>query len=245
VVGGIAVLLIKNPELLQTFRRGDRAAMEMVYRHYVKGVSHFLQKGFSFRSQERYFFFKGYRSPSDLHNSVQEVFRRAFEEKARLAYNGVNSYANWILAIARNFVINQFRNREVPFSHFEDRTGEGERKWDNEITEEYSGVLYGTAGHKQDVALEKAELQKLIAQFMGSLSEEDRELVRLRFTEGNGQEEAAKALGSTRMKVRTQEGRVRRRLVAFLRNSGYLDAYMKSQAFGDDDTRTQHIGDEE
>lgn len=233
------MLLIKNPELLQAFRRGDKAAMEMVYRHYVKGVSHFMQKGFTFRSGERFFYFKGYRSPFDLHNAAQEVFRRAFEERARLSYNGVNSYSNWILAIARNMIINQFRHKEIPFSQFEDRSGEGgERQWDNEITEEYSGVLYGTASEKQDQALEKAQLQVLIQRFMEQLSEEDRELVRVRFSEGLGQEDAAKALSSTRMKIRTQEAKVRRRLIAFLRSSGYLDMYVKAVATSDEETQT-------
>ncbi len=223
------MLLIKNPELLAAFRRGEKAAMEIVYRHYVKGISHFMQKGFSFRSGDRFFYFKGYRSPFDLHNAAQEVFRRAFEERARLSYNGVNSYSNWILAIARNMIINQFRNKEIPFSQFENRDGEGgEKNWDNEITEEFSGVLYGTANDKQDHALEKAQLAELMKRFMEQLSDEDKELVRVRYTEGQGQEEAAKALNSTRMKVRTQEAKVRRRLIAFLRHSGYLDMYMKS-----------------
>src|SRR5438045_3371428 len=119
--------------------------MEQVYRFYVKGVSHFMQKGFTFRSAERFLYFKGFRSPFDLHNAVQEVFRRAFEERARLSYNGINSYSNWILAIARNMIINQFRHKEIPFSQFADRTGEGDAaRWEREITEEYSGVLYGT-----------------------------------------------------------------------------------------------------
>lgn len=233
------MLLIKNPELLAAFRRGEKTAMEMVYRHYVKGVSHFMQKGFSFRSADRFFYFKGYRSPFDLHNAVQEVFRRAFEERARVSYNGINSYSNWILAIARNMIINQFRNKEIPFSQFEDRSQEGgERQWDNEITEEYSGVLYGTASEKQDSALEKAQLAELMKRFIEQLSDDDKELVRVRYTEGLGQEEAAKALNSTRMKIRTQEAKVRRRLIAFLRHSGYLDMYMKAIISDEEATET-------
>jgi RNA polymerase sigma factor (sigma-70 family) len=238
------VLLIKNPELLSAFRRGEKAAMEQVYRFYVKGVSHFLQKGFSFRSSERFFYFKGYRSPFDLHNAVQEVFRRAFEERARLSYNGVNSYSNWILAIARNMVINQFRNKEIPFSQFEDRTGEGgPRQFENEITEEFSGVLYGTASEKQDIALENAQLRELMQRFMAQLSEEDRELVRLRYTEGLGQEEAAKELKSTRMKIRTQESKIRRRLIGYLRNSGYLDQFVKDLAASEETTQVADLDD--
>lgn len=242
------VLLVKDPELLAAFRRGDKAAMEIVYRHYVKGLSHFLQKGFSFRSGERFFYFKGYRSPFDLHNSVQEVFRRAFEERARLSYNGINSYSNWILAIARNMVINGFRDREIAFSQFEEKRGDGEgggRNWDNEITEEFSGILYGSAGEKQDTAMESAQLKQLMDRFMAQLSEEDRELVRHRFTEGLGQEEAAKEMQSTRMKVRTQEAKIKRRLIAFLRNTGYLEQYLKTRGGDDEPTQTLMVDGEE
>ena len=49
---------------------------------------------------------------------MQEVFRRSFETRARNSYNGVNSFTNWVLAIARNMVINQFRNREIAFSDY-------------------------------------------------------------------------------------------------------------------------------
>lgn len=225
------MLLINNPELLASFRQGERSALEAVYRHYVKGVAHFLQKGFSFRSGDKFFFFKGYRSTFDLHNAVQEVFRRAFEEKARLSYNGVNSYSNWILAIARNMVINQFRNKEVPFSQFEEGPdGENRRRFENEIDEKYTGLLYASTGPKQDVAIEHAELKILINRFLGELNDEDRELINLRFVEGFGQEEAAKHMGSTRMKIRTQEAKVRKRLIAFMRDSGYLDQFAKQIA---------------
>lgn len=213
--------------------------MEAVYRHYVKGVSHFMQKGFTFRSAERFLYFKGYKSPFDLHNAVQEVFRRTFEERARLSYNGINSYSNWILAIARNMVINQFRNKEIPFSQFVDKSGENDgSRWDREITEEFSGVLYGTASEKQDIALENAQLKQLLANFMAQLAEEDRELVRLRYAEGLGQEEAAKAMASTRMKVRTQESKIRRRLIGYLRTTGYLDLYLQTTADSDEPTKT-------
>jgi len=45
----------------------------------------------------------------------QEVVsaRRAFEEKARASYNGVNSFTNWVLAIARNMVMRYGMSNEL------------------------------------------------------------------------------------------------------------------------------------
>ena len=217
--------LAKNPKLIEAFKKGDRKAMDDVYRHYAPGVTSFLRKGFSFRSATGNFYFKGIQDPSELKSAVQEVFRRAFEAKARNSYNGAYSFTNWVLAIARNMVINQFRNREIAFSEY--ISGSDERShltvMDDEVTEEFTGLLYGQPSPSQDTKMETTELKTLIDKFMGELDEHDRSLLVLRFAEGRGQEETAEAIGSTRMKVRTAESRLRSRLRAYLRHSGYID----------------------
>jgi RNA polymerase sigma factor (sigma-70 family) len=225
------MFLAKDKKLLEAFKRGDREAMDVVYRHYQRGVTSFLRNGFSFRSGTNYFYFRGIQDSTDLQNAVQEVFKRSFEDRARHAYNGVTSFSNWILAISRNMVINQFRNREIAFSHYisaSDARSHG-AILDDEVTEEYSGLIYGRPARPQDVQFEKAELKDLIDAFTAELSEEDRQLLVLRFAEGMGQEETAKLIGSTRMRVRTAESRLRNRLRAFLRDSGYIDNMMPKQ----------------
>lgn len=219
------MFLAKNKELLSRFKAGDRAAMDEVYRHYQPGVASFLRKGFSFRSGSGHYYFKGIQDSGELQVAVQEVFRRAFEVKARVSYNGISSFTNWVLAIGRNMVINGFRNREIAISHYVS-AGDGRGHLavlDDEVKEDYSGVLYGQATAAQDTLLENAELKGLIQKFMEELSEHDRALLIHRFAEGKGQEETAQLLNSTRMKVRTAEARVRKRLRAFLLHSGYID----------------------
>ena len=76
---------------------------------------------------------------------------------------------------------------------------------------------------RQDSQVEHLELKALIEKFMTELTDHDRQLLVLRFAEGKGQEETADLLGSTRMKVRTSEAKLRSRLRAFLRHSGYID----------------------
>ncbi|MEZ4271819.1 MAG: sigma-70 family RNA polymerase sigma factor [Myxococcota bacterium] len=219
------MFLAKNKTLLEAFKRGDRDALDQVYRHYHPGVTSFLRKGFTFRSGRGHFYFKGIQDPSDLKSGVQEVFRRAFEQRARDSYNGINSFTNWVLAIGRNMVINGFRNREISFS---DYISSGDTRshltfMDDEITEKFSGVLYGQPAKAADTAVEHAELKGLLGEFMGKLSEHDRKLLVYRFAEGLGQEETAALLGSTRMKVRTAESKLRNRLRGYLRHSGYID----------------------
>ncbi|MCK5688732.1 sigma-70 family RNA polymerase sigma factor [Myxococcota bacterium] len=223
------MFLAKNKELLASFKEGTTEAMETVYRHYQPGVTSFLRKGFTFRSAKGHFYFKGIHDNGDLRSAVQEVFRRAFEGKARTSYNGINSFSNWVLAISRNMVINQFRNREIAFSQYirASDTRSHLTIMDDEVTEEYAGLLYGRPSKDQRMLYEHSELKELIEKFMEELNDHDKQLMILRFSEGHGQEESAEMLGSTRMKVRTAEAKLRTRLRAFLRNTGYIDHFSK------------------
>jgi len=221
------MFLAKNKDLLKRFREGDKDAMEEVYRHYSPGVTRFLRQGFTFRSKGGHCYFKGIKLNDDLRSAVQEVFRRAFEDRARNAYNGINSFSNWVLAIGRNMVINGFRNREISFSSYISTKDNRSHLavMDDAVTEDYTGVLYGRQTKSQEMTVEHTELKGLIDRFMGELNPDERQLLLLRFVEGKGQEDAAKAIGSSRMKVRTSEAKLRRRLRAFLLNSGYIDHF--------------------
>lgn len=229
------MFLAKNKELQERFRAGDKGAMEEIYLNYSPGVTRFLRNGFSFRSGGGHCYFKGIKIDDDLKVAVQEVFRRAFEERARNAYNGINSFSNWVLAIGRNMVINKFRNREIAFSDYISK-GTGEDRSHiaamdaavSAVSATYSGILYAQAPGSQDDNFEKAELKGLIGEFMKEITEEDRQLLVLRFVENISQEDAANVMDSTRMKVRTAETKLRRRLRAFLSGTGYTDHLEKS-----------------
>src|SRR5260370_32678632 len=114
-------LLIERRELLDRFKRGERRALEEVYRHYAPELAAFLQRGFTFSSGGRPLRFSGYAQPFDLDNALQETFLRAFKESARVGYDGLHPYKSYLFAIARNLVLDEFRNREVAMSPFIDR----------------------------------------------------------------------------------------------------------------------------
>ena len=155
------MFLAKDKKLLAAFKKGEQGALDVVYRHYAPGVTSFLRKRFTFRSGAGHFYFKGIQDPSDLKAAVQEVFRRAFEAKARASYNGINSFTNWVLAIGRNMVINRFRNREISFSNYISPADDRSHLtfMDDEVTEEYSGILYGQPLSAQDRLFENVELK--------------------------------------------------------------------------------------
>ena len=224
------MFLAKNKELLERFRSGEKEAMEEIYLHYSPGVHRFLRNGFTFRSGGGHCYFKGIKVEDELNVAVQEVFRRAFEERARNAYNGINSFSNWVWPLAEIWSSTNFATAKSPsVIIFPKGTGEDRSHIAamdtavSSVSATYSGVLYAQNPGSQDDNYEKSELKGLIGEFMKEITEEDRQLLVLRFVENISQEDAANVLGSTRMKVRTAEQKLRRRLRAFLSGTGYTD----------------------
>jgi RNA polymerase sigma-70 factor (ECF subfamily) len=86
--------LRSRPDLLDSFRKGDRAALEEVYWAYVDRVVWFLRRSVR---------------PGEVRDLLQEVFIRAFSESSRAAYDGVRDYGPYLLTVARNLVVDAAR----------------------------------------------------------------------------------------------------------------------------------------
>ncbi|MCA1664484.1 MAG: sigma-70 family RNA polymerase sigma factor [Myxococcales bacterium] len=226
-------LLIERRELLDRFKRGERRALEEVYRHYAPEVAAFLQRGFTFSSAGRPLHFRGYAQPFDLDNALQETFVRAFKESARLAYDGLHPYKSYLLAIARNLVLDEFRNREVAMSPFIEQLdgGGGGETIDGAVAEGESAAPASTtsdarsAGVSAEQEFLRNELGRLYAAFVARLQERDRTFFRHRFEEQQTQVEAGTACGLTHMQARTLEKKLRRAFLEFMQSNGYLEAY--------------------
>ena len=72
--------LREHPELIEPFRHADRRVTSLVYGVYMPGVETRLLNGFPGVS--------GLKDPWLIDEALQEVFRRAFDPKALLAYDG-------------------------------------------------------------------------------------------------------------------------------------------------------------
>jgi len=221
-------LLIERRELLERFKKGERKALEEVYRHYVADVATFLQRGFSFNSRDRVLRFTGYAQPFDLDNALQETFTRAFKESARLGYDGLHSYRNYLFAIARNLVIDEFRNREVAMSPFieADRGAERAPSHDGEEAAPAqtftSDASHGTSAEADYL---KQELTALYASFIERLDERDRMFFKARFQEQKTQVEAGEVSGLSHMQARTLEKKLREKFLKYMHQKGYLETY--------------------
>jgi RNA polymerase sigma factor (sigma-70 family) len=221
-------LLIERRELLERFKKGERKALEEVYRHYVADVANFLQRGFSFQSRDRTLRFTGYTQPFDLDNALQETFTRAFKESARLGYDGLHAYRNYLFAIARNLVIDEFRNREVAMSPFieADRGAEAAAVHDGEEAAPAGAITSeGSHGSSAEHDFLKQELTTLYAGFVERLDERDRTFFRARFEEQKTQVEAGERCGLSHMQARTLEKKLRERFLKYMHAQGYLEEY--------------------
>jgi len=226
-------LLIERRELLDRFKRGERPALEEVYRHYAPDVAAFLQRGFTFSSAGRPLHFRGYAQPFDLDNALQETFVRAFKESARLAYDGLHPYKSYLLAVARNLVLDEFRNREVAMSPFIEQLDGG-----GASEPQAGGSQFGeeaapastvgdapSAGVSAEQEFLRNELGRLYAAFVARLDERDRTFFRHRFEEQQTQVEAGQHSGLSHMQARTLEKKLRRAFLEFMQSNGYLEAY--------------------
>jgi len=227
-------LLIEQRELLDRFKRGERRALEEVYRHYAPEVAAFLQRGFTFSSAGRSLRFSGYAQPFDLDNALQETFLRAFKESARLGYDGLHPYRGYLLAIARNLVLDEFRNREVAMSPFIDRLdGGGGEAAAAEGEEAAPAATTGdapSAGVSAEQEFMRHELGRLYAAFVARLDERDRTFFHHRFEEQQTQVEAGARSGLSHMQARTLEKKLRRAFLEFMQTNGYLEAYAAAAA---------------
>lgn len=198
--------------LLRGFKAGERAALTEVYRAHAEEVAGLLRHGFAFDSGGRQHRFVGYSSSFELQDVLHETFRKAFEPRARAAYDGIRPYGPYVRTIARNLVLRSFRAREVLFPVDEEgayASEDGPRV-----------ALPVDAGPSPEREVHDRQVAALVAGFLASLGEAERRLVQLRFVEGLSQRDAAEALGLGRQRIRTQEKRLRQRLLTYLREHG-------------------------
>lgn len=98
-----------DPEWLEAFRCGQRAALERVYRTYARGIERYLRA--LARSNAQREFAQG----SAIADFLQEVFVRAFAPRARQSYDGVRDYGAYLATIARNCFIDALRAKGERF----------------------------------------------------------------------------------------------------------------------------------
>lgn len=140
----------------------------------------------------------------DVESIVQDVFIKAFAESARSSYDGLRPYGAWLNTITKNVLIDEVRKN---------------RRVDLRAPEQMPTI---TADDDQALVQEDAELTAVVEAWRRSLSAEDQALFAERFEACRSFPQAAKSLGWSEIRVRKQDTALRTRLLATLRQHGFL-----------------------
>jgi RNA polymerase sigma factor (sigma-70 family) len=181
-----------NRALLDAFRRGDRPALTAVYRAYATDVAALVRRGFRDGGQSAV---PGIRESDGQRDAVQEVFVRAFSEKARLAFDGLSPYRPYLMRIAKNLMIDQAR-----------KSGRLAQVSSSETLDASSDSLLDQSPEEE---LEWRTLRQATHDYCSKLEPTLQRLVQLRFEEEQSQQDVADILGVSRRKVRNWENQIR------------------------------------
>lgn len=206
--------LPQRPEVLRAFRAGQRAALTAVYWQYVDAVLTLLRLGFVTKGPPPVGVAGLGTGPEQL-ETAQEVFARAFTERARLSYDGLRPYRPFLLTIAKNLRIDQLRRgrRERPMSDFE----ASDLNVDD-LIEGRADLPMGSLPPPEDLDFKR--LREATGRFVATLDDTSKEVVRLRFEQEETQDAVAEKLGISRRRVRTLESRLQSGLKRFLQKEG-------------------------
>jgi RNA polymerase sigma factor (sigma-70 family) len=180
---------------LKAFRTGESWALERVYREHVDLVRSSVHAGLR-RA--------GRLSSWTLSDIVQETFTKAFAASARERYDGKRCYAPYLLAIARNCLVDWLRHarRELPTGN--DLDPLSQLAHDRERESEFAPELAAVANR-----------------CVVGLSGELRAVHWRRFELGESQARAAEELRISRQTLRTLEHRLIVALRWELRSAGW------------------------
>lgn len=217
------MLLVGDRPLLEAFRRGESAALEKVYRAYVSELAVMLRSGFSFKSGGKSCRFRGCASSFDLEDRLSETFARAFSPGARMGYDGLSSYKNYLFTIARNLVIDDFRKKERAFTEFQVEEPIDDPFARNDMSDALAGDVVPSGAPERD--LESAELATLVGTFANGLEGREKLVYELRFKESLEHKDIMERTGLSASKVKTSEKHIRERFFSFLQEHGYLGGY--------------------
>ena len=215
--------LEEDRPLLDAFRRGERDALDRVYRTYAEEIASILVHGFAFSSAGRSARFHGLTSRFDIEDLLQEVFTRAFTERARLGYDGLRPYGGYLAGIAKAAVIDRLRSHARWQRRFllDDGSADAALPHDaGHASDPLEGDIAPTGDPSRD--LENAELAALLAEIQASLAPEEAEVFRLRFREGKSLTEVERETGRSPSRVKTLERKLRQRLLDRIWAAGYL-----------------------
>lgn len=171
--------------------------MELVFQTYMPLVRIVVTHGFSG--------FRGFRNPADQDDAAQQVFCAAFEERARLSYDGLKPYTAFLRGLAHN-VVRQTLSKNQRFQ----RT-DGAPVPEDPMADDLESCVVDQ------------ESQALMRRFRDSVTDpQEQGVLTGYYCEGKAEETLAAELGLTRYKVRKIIAALHKRMTRYMRDHDAL-----------------------
>lgn len=210
--------LHSDPHWLAGYRRGDTAALQRIVDEHGDELRRILEVGLVTRSD-------GQRvrlrivDPDARDEIVNEVFARAFSDATRRNYKGVAPFFPYLCRICRNVVVDRHhesRRQAELFRSDNVESPSGGWAFSDRAADWETGPI--SMGRSPELSAARAQLATALSEFMSSLSDQERALLRAYYEDDASQRAAAESLGVDRNRVRYLVAGVRRRLLVHMRN---------------------------
>jgi len=177
---------IRDEELMAMFCSGNTGAFQILFEKYKDRIFRFIVSSYE-------------HDQVKAEDYAQEIFLRII--KYRDKFNPAMVFSTWLYTVARNYCINQLRNRPKVIL------------WS---TEQESGVEYRANGKNAVEELEGNELRKIILDAIKELPENLRTVFVLREIDGLANSEVAEIMNIQEGNARTLLHRAKKKLQALI-----------------------------
>jgi RNA polymerase sigma-70 factor (ECF subfamily) len=201
-------LLVRDRELLQRFRAGQREAMAQVFAAYSDVVARYLRSRVAVSADgwTRYCTL----SEVECEDLLHETFVRAFAPAARQVYDGLRPYVAYLITIARNLIVDRARAA----ARVQAQTGRQDEIW---------AATGGSETPPAEQQIESRQLAEVLVRFRQQLGERERQVFEARYLRQLSQRDCARLLRVGIAVVRRIDVRLRTGLLRSLRELGFLE----------------------
>ncbi len=183
-------VFVGDHDLLRRFRAGDREALASVYWHYIGSVDALLRRSLAATGRAW-----DTGICADVADLAQEIFVKAFSDKARHAYDAQRTYKPFLMSIARNALVDYLRglSREARL----------------DIVQIEGLSVLDDSQRAEPLLWTDPQLMSVVERYVASLAAPEGAVYLERYVHSRSQEDAANALGLSRQRIRTLENRLR------------------------------------
>lgn len=171
-------LMHEDPHWLAGYRRGDAEALQRVFETHSEELKRLLLTGLVTKSEGKRVRIR-IQDPDERDEILNEVFARAFSDATRRNYRGVAPFFPQLCRICRNVVVDRFhasRREQALFRSENADSPSGGYPLSDQAADWQTGPV--SLGRSPELSAARSQVAAALAEFMTTLTDEERELLR-------------------------------------------------------------------